>query len=127
MLLAELYTLSAFPDLAFTVSDKAEIAHLAALAKRLGAPEVYVVQAAVIDDVTVAKHRAESLQQATLPQFILVQALQRLKMVIVLGVIRVPGIFPAFAGAVLEAQRDNLSHDTHKVGEPGKLLEQFWL
>ncbi len=56
-----LYAFGSLPDLTFTVTDKAEVAEVAALAESFGADEIDVMKVAVIDDVAVAEHRAETL------------------------------------------------------------------
>ncbi len=103
--------------------DEAEVAHLPALTEGLDAFEVNVMQVAVVDDVAAAKHRPEAIQKVALAEFVMVQAFQRLKVIILLGVFGMPYILPALAGAVLEPQRDDPSHDAQKEREFGHLLE----
>ena len=106
-----LYAFCALPDLAFVVTDKAEVAAVTALAEGFGADEVDVVKVAKFDDVAMAEHRAEALKNAVLGEQVLVKAFQRLEMVIPFGVFRMPDILPALSGAVFEPQRDNLTHN----------------
>ena len=74
------------------MTDKAEVALLPALAEGLGALEVDVVQIAVVDDVAVAEHGPEALQDAVLGEHVFIQALQRLEVIVVLGIFRMPDI-----------------------------------
>ena len=98
------------PGLPFPMPDKSEIAAIAPLAKGLGADEIDVMKISVIDDIAVAEHGPEALQDAMLGELILVEALQALEVVDVGRIVLVPGVLPALAGAVLEAQRDDLPH-----------------
>ena len=93
------------------MADKAEVAFVATLAESLRANKIEVVQIAVINNVAMAEHRSESFKQAVFLKDMAVEALQRLEMVTVLGVVGMPRIPPAFAGAVFEPQRNNLPHD----------------
>ena len=63
-----------------------------------------------MDDVAVAEHGPEALQDTVFGKFVLIEALQALEVVDVGRVVLVPGVLPALAGAVLEAQRDDFLH-----------------
>ena len=62
----------------------------------------------IINNVAMAEHRSESFKQAVFLKDMAVEALQRIEMVTALGVVGMPHIPPAFAGAVFEPQRNNL-------------------
>lgn len=92
-----------FPNFVFRVPDEAEVAQVAALAKGLGADEVGVGQVAVVDDVGVAEHRAETVDDTVMRENVLVEALRTLEMELVGAVgVLVPDVLPAFPGAVFE-------------------------
>lgn len=88
--------LNGFIFVLFLIAGEADIAYiigtivLPALAKGLGALEINVVKIAVIDDVTTAEHGAEAFQKPALAEFILVQALQRLEVVVLFRIFRMP-------------------------------------
>ena len=105
------------------MADEAEVAAVAALAEGPGTDEINVVQIAVVDDVAVAEHRPEALQDAVLGELVLVEALQALEVVDVGRIVLVPGVLPALAGAVLEAQRDDLLHHREEASQPRHLPE----
>ena len=90
------------------MADKAEVAFVTALTEGLCTYEIDIMQFAVVDDVAAAEHRSETLQNVIFGEDVLVQTFQRLKMIAVIGVIGMPHIPPAFAGAVFEPQRNNL-------------------
>lgn len=71
---------------------EAEVAHLPALAEGLGAFEIDIVEVSVVDDVAVAEHGPEALQDAVLGEHVFIQALQRLEVIVVLGIFRMPDI-----------------------------------
>ena len=116
-------TLCALPGLALTMPHEAEVAAVATLAEGLRADEIDVMKVAVVDDVAAAEHGAEALQHTVLGEFVFVQALQRLEVIVLLGVFRMPGVLPSLARAVLEAQRDDLPHHRQEERQPGKLPE----
>lgn len=106
------------------MAHKAEIAHLSALTEGLGTNEVYVVKVPIIDYVAVAEHGAKALQEPPLSKLILVQTLQAFEMENMGGVlVQMPGIFPALAGAMLEAERNDFLHQRHKERQFGHALE----
>ncbi len=80
------------PGLPFPMPDKSEIAAIAALAEGPGSDEIDIVQVAVVDDVAVAEHGPEALQDAVLGEHVFIQALQRLEVIVVLGIFRMPDI-----------------------------------
>jgi len=57
------------------VAHETEVAEVATLAEGLRADEVGVGQVAVVDDVAVAEHRAETLQYAIVAEDVLVETL----------------------------------------------------
>ena len=79
-------------------------------AECLGADDIDVMEVAVVDDIAVAEHGAEALQDAVLGKYVLIEALQALEMVDFGRIILVPDVPPALAESVFEAQRDDLLH-----------------
>ena len=53
-----------FPDFSLAVPHEAEVAHLTALTEGLGALEIDIVEATIVDDITAAEHRAETLKES---------------------------------------------------------------
>ena len=92
------------------MADEAEVAAVTALAEGPGADEIDIVKIAVVDDVAVAEHGPEAIQDAMLGKFVLIQALQALEVVDFGRVVLVPDVFPSLAGSVLKAQRDDFLH-----------------
>ena len=80
------------PGLPFPMPDKSEIAAIAPMAKGLGANEIDVMKISVIDDIAVAEHGPEALQDAVLGKHVFIQTLQRLEVIVVLGIFRMPDI-----------------------------------
>ena len=80
------------PGLPFPMPDKSEIAAIAPMAKGLGADEIDVMKISVIDKIAVAEHGPEALQDAVLGEHVFIQALQRLEVIVVLGIFRMPDI-----------------------------------
>ena len=80
------------------MADEAKVALVAALAEGLCADEVGVGQVAVVDDVGVAKHRAETVDDPVMREDVLVEALHTLETELIgtVGVL-VPNILPALA------------------------------
>ena len=74
------------------MAHEAEVAAVAALTEGPGTDEIDVVQIAVVDDVAVAEHGPEALQDAVLGEHVFIQALQRLEVIVVLGIFRMPDI-----------------------------------
>jgi hypothetical protein len=107
------------------VTDKAEVAAVTALAEGFGADEVDVVKVAVVDDVAMAEHRAEAFKNAVLGKQVLVKAFQCFKVIILLGIFRMPYILPTLSGTVFEPERDNLPHDREEERQLGHLLKHF--
>lgn len=106
------------------MADKAEIAAVTALTEGLGADEVDVMEIPVVDDVAIAEHGAEALQKAALAELIFVQALQALEVENMGRVlVQMPGIFPALAGAMLKAERDDFLHQGYEERQFGQALE----
>ena len=92
-----LYAFCALPNLSIAVADKAEVAAVAALTECFGADEIDVVQIAVVDDVAVAEHGAEAFQYTVFGKQVLIQALYCLKVIILLGIFRMPYILPTLS------------------------------
>ena len=89
------------------VPHKAEIAPLAALAERLRPDKIHKRQVPIIDDVRVAAHRPQ-LHQVALPEDLRVDAFVALKVKFIPRVVPVPGVAPAKARALFEAEGDEL-------------------
>lgn len=89
------------------MADEAEVAAVTALAEGPGADEIDIVKIAVVDDVAVAEHGPEALQDTVLGKFVLIEALQAFEVVDIGRVVLVPDVFPSLAGSVFEAQRDD--------------------
>ena len=104
------------------MADEAEVTHLTSLAEGLGAFEIDIVKIPVVDDVAAAEHRPETLQEPVLAEFILVQAFQRLEVVVFLRVLGVPDVFPALARSVLEPEGDDFPHKRKEERKAGELL-----
>ena len=100
-----------FPDFSLAVPHEAEVAHLTALTEGLGALEIDIVEATIVDDITAAEHRAETLKESVFAEFIPVQASQRLKVVVILRVLGMPDVFPTFSGAILEPEGNDFPHE----------------
>ena len=60
--------------------DKAKVTLLPALAQGLGSFEINIVQVPVIDNVAVAEHPTEALQQIPFPELVPIQALGAFEM-----------------------------------------------
>ena len=90
--------------------DETEVAAVTALADGLRADEIDVMKVSVIDDVAAAEHGAEPFQHTVLGEFVFVQALQRLEVIVLLGIFRMPDVLPTLPGAVLETHRHDLPH-----------------
>ena len=63
--------LGPLPDFPLLVLDNAKVTHLPALAQGLGSFEINTVQVPVIDNVAVAEHPTEALQQIPFPELVL--------------------------------------------------------
>lgn len=97
------------------MTDKAEVADIAALTERFCTNKVGIVQFAVVDDVGVTAHRAE-LHQSAPAENLRIDTFVALEVKHILRIVLVPCVAPAEARAFFEAEGYDLLHQRHEEG-----------
>ena len=91
------------------MANKPEITYVAAAANCFRSNKIGIRQIAVVDDICMTAHRSE-FHQPSFSEYFSEDKLVELKMKFMLRVVLVPGVAPAIARSLLEAERHDLFH-----------------